>query len=151
MIAREHAEHFCPLNPNAEATTPSTAESRSQSACTIIESLPPISRIVRLIHICPLRGPHVYVESDFLRSGERDKARLWMFDERVAECGSRSGTEVDHAIRHAGLLQNFKELGGNGWRIARWLKNDCVSADDGGRRHARHNRERKIPWRNDRA
>src|SRR6185312_7800456 len=54
--AREQAEHFCPLKPKAEATTPSTAESRSQSASTTIESLPPISRTVRLIQSCPLRG-----------------------------------------------------------------------------------------------
>ncbi len=52
-MAREHAEHFCPLKPKADATTPCTAASRSQSALTMIESLPPISRIVRLIQICP--------------------------------------------------------------------------------------------------
>src|SRR5580698_582113 len=52
-MAREQAEHFCPLNPNADAATPSTAASRSQSTSTMMESLPPISKIVRLIQICP--------------------------------------------------------------------------------------------------
>ena len=53
IIAREQAEHFCPLKPKAEFTTPSTAASRSASAHTRIESFPPISRIVRLIQIWP--------------------------------------------------------------------------------------------------
>ena len=53
MMAREQAEHFCPWNPNAETATPSTAESISASASTMIASLPPISRIVRLIQSCP--------------------------------------------------------------------------------------------------
>ena len=53
MMAREHAEHFCPWNPNAACATPSTAESRSASASTMMASFPPISRMVRLIHICP--------------------------------------------------------------------------------------------------
>src|SRR5271163_4209961 len=52
-MAREQAEHFCPLNPKAAATTPSTAASRSQSPLTMVASLPPISRIVRLIQTCP--------------------------------------------------------------------------------------------------
>src|SRR5215472_14415902 len=53
MMAREHAEHFCPLKPKAETATPSTAASRLASSQTTMESLPPISRTVRLIQICP--------------------------------------------------------------------------------------------------
>src|SRR6478672_5651394 len=55
-ITREHAEHFCPWNPNADAATPSTAASRLASAATTMESLPPISRIVRLIQTWPGLG-----------------------------------------------------------------------------------------------
>src|SRR5215470_20077274 len=56
MVAREQAEHFCPEKPYADCTTPSTAASRLASSATMIESLPPISRTVRLIHFCPERG-----------------------------------------------------------------------------------------------
>src|ERR1700743_1597065 len=52
-MTREQAEHFWPLNPKADATTPATASSSSASALTTIESLPPISEIVRLIQIWP--------------------------------------------------------------------------------------------------
>src|SRR5271168_1085715 len=52
-MAREQAEHFCPLKPNADAATPSTAESISASSQTTMESLPPISSTVRLIQIWP--------------------------------------------------------------------------------------------------
>ena len=52
-MAREHAEHFWPWNPKAACATPSTAESISASASTTIPSLPPISRMVRLIHTWP--------------------------------------------------------------------------------------------------
>ena len=42
-IRREHAEHFCPLNPNAESHTPTTASSKSASESTIIAFFPPDS------------------------------------------------------------------------------------------------------------
>ena len=52
-MAREQAEHFWPLKPKALATTPSTAASMSQSGSTMMESLPPISRMVRLMKFWP--------------------------------------------------------------------------------------------------
>ncbi len=52
-MAREQAEHFWPWKPNAAWATPSTAESTSASASTMMASLPPISRMVRLIQIWP--------------------------------------------------------------------------------------------------
>src|ERR1017187_2006628 len=54
-MAREQAEHFWPLNPNALTATPSTAASRSQPDSTRMESLPPISSTVRLMKCCPGR------------------------------------------------------------------------------------------------
>ncbi len=66
-MAREQAEHFCPLKPKAEATTPSTAASMSASAQTMMESLPPISRMVRLMKSwpgCVLGGALVDLEAD---------------------------------------------------------------------------------------
>src|SRR5258708_4705312 len=55
-IARERAEHFCPWKPNAEVTMAFAAASTSAVSSTMIESLPPISRMVRLIHFWPGRG-----------------------------------------------------------------------------------------------
>src|SRR5262249_37582312 len=49
----EHAEHFCPEYPKADATTPSTAASRSAVSSTTMVSFPPISATTRLIQICP--------------------------------------------------------------------------------------------------
>ena len=54
-ISREHAEHFCPWKPNAAATTPFAASSRSAVSSTRMKSLPPISRIARLIQSWPGR------------------------------------------------------------------------------------------------
>ena len=43
--ARLQAEHFCPLNPNADRMTPSVATSRSAFAETMAGFLPPISQM----------------------------------------------------------------------------------------------------------
>ncbi|MPN42208.1 hypothetical protein SDC9_189764 [bioreactor metagenome] len=48
--ALEHAEHFWPWNPKAEATTAEAASSRFASESTIIAFLPPNSRAALLIH-----------------------------------------------------------------------------------------------------
>ena len=87
-MTREQAEHFCPLNPKAACAVPSTAASKSPSASTTIESLPPISSTVRLIQIwpgCCVAARLVDVQANFLRSGEGDVARLGMLDDGVAE------------------------------------------------------------------
>ena len=130
-MAREQAEHFWPLNPKAEATTPSTAASRSASAHTRIESLPPISRIVRLIQIwpgCALAARSLNVEADGLRAGEGDEARLGMLDDGVAEGCAGAGAEVDHAVGHAGLFKHLDEFGRDGGRVAGGLEDHGVAA-----------------------
>ena len=96
-MAREQAEHFWPLKPKAEATTPSTAASRSASAQTRIESLPPISRIVRLIQIWPGRsfgGALVNLQSYRLGAGEGDEAGFGMLDDGVAELAPEPGQKL---------------------------------------------------------
>ena len=45
---REQAEHFWPLNPNAERMTPSLALSRSAVAVTMAGFFPPISQMAGL-------------------------------------------------------------------------------------------------------
>ena len=153
-IAREQAEHFCPWNPNAACATPSTAASRSASASTMMASLPPISRIVRLIQIWPggLRGRTLIdVQSHFARAREGDVAGLRMRHHRISESSARARTEVHHAFRHAGFFQQFDELRRNGRRIAGGLQDHRVAADNRGQRHAGHDRAGKIPRRNHRA
>ena len=55
-ISREHAEHFCPWKPKADATTAVAASSRFfQSRSTMMASLPPISATTRLIQSWPGR------------------------------------------------------------------------------------------------
>ena len=50
---RAAAEHFWPAYAKAEATIPGTASSRSASASTITQFLPPISATTRLTWLCP--------------------------------------------------------------------------------------------------
>src|SRR5207253_985368 len=70
-------------------------------------------------------------------------------DDRVAKSGAGIRTEVHDPIRQTGFEKNFEKLGSDGRRIARWLQNDCIAADDGGSRHASHDGARKIPRRDD--
>src|SRR5262249_6145241 len=53
----------------------------------------------------------VNVEPDLLRSGESDEARERVLHQARAEAGARAGAEIHHAVGHAGLLQDLKELG----------------------------------------
>ena len=110
MMAREQAEHFCPLKPKAEATTPSTAASRSASArdqdrifaahfenCALDPDLAGLG----------LRGALVDFEADGSGAGEGDEAGLGMLDDGVAERRAGAGAEVDHAVGHSGLFEHF--------------------------------------------
>ena len=107
-MAREHAEHFCPWNPNAACATPSTAESISASASTMIGVFaahfengaldPELAGSLR-------RRDFVDVQSDFARSSERDIARLRMRDYRIAEAGTRSRDRNSRRLRACRLLR----------------------------------------------
>ena len=96
-------------------------------------------------------GNFVDVKTDFARSRERDKTRLGMRDDSIAESGSGTGAEIHHAFGHAGLFQNVHELGGDCRRIAGRLQDHGVAADDRGQSHSGHDGARKIPRRNHRA
>ena len=74
-----------------------------------------------------------------------------MCHHRIAKAGTRSRTEVDHAVRHARLFQKLDEFCGDSGRVAGWLQDDRVARDDRSQRHARHDGRRKIPRRNHRA
>ncbi len=107
-IAREQAEHFCPLKPKALATTPSTR--RVEIAVCLDDDR------VLAAHLedraldedlagLGLRGALVDFETDGLRSGEGDEARLRMRDDRAAEARALAGAEVDDAVGQAGLFE----------------------------------------------
>ncbi len=109
--------------------------------------------MVRLIQILAgmmLRGAEMNFKTDGTRAGEGDEARFWMLDDGVAECWTGAGTEVDHAVGNAGLLEDFNEARGDCGRVARGLEDDRVAGDDGSGRHAGHDGEGKIPGRNHR-
>src|SRR5208282_802685 len=72
-------------------------------------------------------------------------------DDGIAKARAGAWAEIHHAFRHANLLQQLDELGGNGWRITGRLQDHGVAADDGSQRHAGHDGTRKIPRRNYRA
>ena len=58
----------------------------------MMESLPPISRMVRLIQSwpgCCVGRALVDVQADFLGAGEGDVARLGMLDDGIAEARCR--------------------------------------------------------------
>ena len=95
--AREQAEHFWPWKPKAAATMPFAASSRSAVSSTMIASLPPISRIARLIQIWPLTTRPAFseiCEADFAGAGERDEPRLRVLDERVADVAPPPRQEI---------------------------------------------------------
>jgi hypothetical protein len=55
-------------------------------------------------------GDFVDVQADFARAGEGDVTRLGMCDDGVAETGSGAGTEVHHALGHAGFFKKLDKL-----------------------------------------
>ena len=124
-ISREHAEHFCPWKPNAAATTPLAASSRSAVSSTRMKSLPPISSTARLIQSWPgatLPGLLADLDADLARAGEGDHARLRMLDERVADRRAAARDEVQDAGRNARLLRRLDEHRGDGRRVGRGLQ-----------------------------
>ncbi len=74
MTAREHAEHFCPEKPNAEATIEVAANSRSASLSTTIVSFPPISAMTRFIQTWP--SLNLEARSKIRRPTSRDPVKL---------------------------------------------------------------------------
>src|SRR5205823_13150605 len=87
----------------------------------------------------------------FLRSGEGDEADAWMLDERVAHLRAAAAQEIDDTRRHARFLQEREEAPGNPRRVRGWLENDGVAGNGRRAGHPRHDGQRKVPGRNDRA
>ena len=150
-MAREQAEHFWPLKPKAEATTPSTAASMSASAETMMASLPPISRMVRLMKRWPgwvLAARSWISRPTFLEPVKAMKRTFGAFDEGAAGFGAAL-EEVDDAVGQAGLFEEGEEARGDGGGVGRGLEDDGVAGDDGGGGHAGHDGEGEVPRRDD--
>src|SRR5581483_4843222 len=90
-------------------------------------------------------------ESHSLRSGERNEPGLWMLHDGITEGRAGTRAEVDDAIRHARLFKHLHEPCGDGRRIAGGLEDHGIAGHDRRSRHARHDGEGKVPWRNDSA
>jgi len=151
-IAREQAEHFCPWNPNAEATTCWTASSKSASSSTTMKSLPPHLQDRSLDEELALGGEaRLLLDSQAhrLRARERDEPRQGVLDDVVAHVRARAGKVLDDAVGEAGLLEDLEEPPGHQGRVRRRLEEDGVSRDGGGRRHAEADGGREVPRRND--
>src|SRR4030088_751775 len=84
-----------------ETMAPSTAASISASSNTTNGALPP-ELAPELLH--PDRGLLVQNFSDFGRAGEADEAHGGMFAQHLADRRRIAGQDVEHPLRHAGLL-----------------------------------------------
>ena len=62
-------------------------------------------------------GTAIDVQPDLARAGECNVAGLGMRDHGISEARPRTGTEIYDAFRHAGFLQGFDKLGGDGGRV----------------------------------
>ena len=103
---------------------------------------------------CPgsvLRGTLMDLQAHRLRSRKRHEPYLRVRHHRTAELEPLPRAQVHHPIRQARLLQQAHKPRRNRRSIDRRLQNHRVPADDRRRRHPRHNRKRKVPWRNHRA
>ena len=88
MIAREQAEHFCPLKPNADATTRIDRSvqigSRANDDGIFAAHFKDGSLDPDLAGLC-LRRTLMDFKADALGSGEGDEAGPGIFDNGVAE------------------------------------------------------------------
>ena len=90
------------------------------------------------------------LQADFLRAGEDDAVDAVVVDELLSDGRARSGDEVEHARRQAGLDHHLGELCAEQGRIARRLEDDGISRGQRAAGRTRRERERKIERRDHR-
>ena len=122
------------------------------SSATTIASLPPISATTRLIQICPGR---VFAASSLMcrptpLEPVNEINRVFGCVTIASPVSELPADEVNDAWRKPGFLDDLHKFRRDRRRIGRWLEDDGITRDDGGHRHSGHDRERKIPRRNDR-
>ncbi len=93
----------------------------------------------------PLVDSHPHVA----RAGEGDEADPWVLHQRVADGAAGPGQVVDDAVGKAQLAKEIDQPGRGGRRGAGGFEHHRVAGHDGGRQHARREREREVPGRDD--
>ena len=132
------AEHFCPAKPNALLTIAGTASSRSASASTMMQFLPPISAITRLTWRWPAGGSAAarMMLSRGAGAGEGDRVHFgWATSALPAR--RRPGSNWTARRRHAGGVQRLDERPPAGGRLLRGLEDDGVAGAECRRRPCR--------------
>ena len=151
-MAREQAEHFWPLKPKAQATTPSTAASRSAVGVDddgVLAAHLEDGALDADLAGLGLGGALVDLEADLLGAGEGDEAGLGVGDDGGAEAGAFAGAEVDDAVGQAGLFEQVEEAAAMVGASTEGLRMTVLPRDDGGGGHAGHDGEREVPRRDD--
>ena len=90
----------------------------------------------------------VYAQAYFFRASEGDETSLWMIDDDIADFRAGAGHEIHHTRGHPSFFKQFKKLVGDRRRVRRRLEHHGVARHNRRCRHARHYRQRKVPWRN---
>ncbi len=145
-MTRLVAVHFCPVEKKAALTVFSTAELKSASASTMVGFLPPISSWMRIRRL----EASVWIQWPTSLEPVKEMALTGRgIDERAAEFPARSGDEVDHAFRHAGLVKRFDDAPGAERRDGSGLDDDGVAADQRGRHLPGGNGDGEVPGRDE--
>ncbi len=122
----------------------------------MIESLPPISRTVRLIQICPGLGRAARKLISSPASREPVNAMKRVFGCSTTPCpkvAPEPGQKLTTPLRAARVFQKLEAISPRSWESrSKASKIDSIAADDRGDSHSRHNRESgKYPRRDHRA
>ena len=146
-MAREQAEHFWPLKPKAEATTPSTAASRSAVgadddrvfAAHLEDGAldPDLAGLV-------LGGALVDFEADGLEPVKAMKRVFGCSTMALPKLAPEPGQKLTTPAGMPASSSTSTNLRGDGGRVAGGLQDDGVAGDDGGRGHAGHDGEGKF-------
>ncbi len=125
-------------------TTSSVTCSGSAVASTIIGLMPPVSAISGTIGGVLGRQRAVDRARHVGRAGEGDTGDAGIGDERGADLAV-ARHQLQHARRHARLVQNAHRLGRDQRRLLGRLRHHGVAGDERGAHLAEKDRERKIP------
>ncbi len=149
---RAAAEHFCPAYPNADDVSAGTTSSRSASASTITQFLPPISDTTRFTCRCSSgvsAAARTIGEPDGARARERDRVDAGMPHERLARV-AEAGQQRDRAGRDARLAQRGRKRVAAGRGLLGRLQHHGVAGRERRGGHPAGDRDREVPRRDHR-
>ena len=149
---RAAAEHFWPGVAEGRVDDLGHASSRSASASTITQFLPPISDTTRLTWPWPSgvsAAARRISRPTGARAGERDHVDARVADERRADL-AEAGQERQRLARHARLVQGVHERAGARRRLLGRLQDRRVPGGQRGGGHPAGDRQREVPGRDHR-